>query len=98
MRSSDWSSDVCSSNLAALRPVVEAHPPSVTPAEFAATRQSLFSFRYCNLAFAPASRQQRSLYRPAHESARDLVYARWLTLLRGKIGRASCRERVCQYV
>src|SRR3546814_6313741 len=62
MRISDWSSDVCSSDLAGLR----WRPPA-----------------------ASASRRQRR--RPRNPRRRKKPRNR-------QIGRASCRERVCQYV
>src|SRR3546814_6059682 len=70
MRISDWSSDVCSSDLAALAGLDEALENSIVV-------------------------HQRS----------DVPYGMFLsggvdsaTVLALKIGRASCRERVCQYV
>src|SRR3546814_5186463 len=76
MRMSDWSSDVCSSDLAAPPPDVSppdvsppgASPPALPPPP---VRASVLAIRAC-----PAGRPNRS----------------------PKIGRASCRERVCQYV
>src|SRR3546814_3654498 len=74
MRISDWSSDVCSSDLQPVPPI------------WATLRRFLI---YLWPTDAPALR-------------RRVIYALLLVLL-GKatnleIGRASCRERVCQYV
>src|SRR3546814_7634595 len=64
MRISDWSSDVCSSDLEGMMP--RTRRPACRP-----------------WGRAPAPRTERMAA---------------LRLGRGKIGRASCRERVCQYV
>src|SRR3546814_9905897 len=84
MRISDWSSDVCSSDLAwriaagvvSIGSAPQAHRPA------AATVVS-----------SAASRRIGALLDevPAHEADR-------VGLLDAEIGRASCRERVCQYV
>src|SRR3546814_8491382 len=75
MRISDWSSDVCSSDLPTLRPLKTRPFRSVSPS--AAT----WSVR---------------------SACRTAVFSRLISRLppsrRLKIGRASCRERVCQYV
>src|SRR3546814_8878421 len=74
MRISDWSSDVCSSDL--LPPRHPAAAPRVADAE----RQGQFP--------DPAgARGQCAGRRSRDAAARDR-----------EIGRASCRERVCQYV
>src|SRR3546814_3196172 len=64
MRISDWSSDVCSSDLAALGAVLGRAP-------FGGIDDA-------------AREERRPAPREVHRS--------------GQIGRASCRERVCQYV
>src|SRR3546814_10729805 len=71
MRISDWSSDVCSSDLAAF-PTAGSTCPTCSPARG----------RGCETARIPGGRGGafRMLPHPA------------------EIGRASCRERVCQYV
>src|SRR3546814_4122864 len=71
MRISDWSSDVCSSDL---------------------------QFRVATLLghFGFSERAAKVAYRLFLEH-RDNSQA-WMTLLGQEIGRASCRERVCQYV
>src|SRR3546814_8925265 len=71
MRISDWSSDVCSSDLR--RPSVHA-----MRTELDATDRRLMAI-------------DDHLATPNHELAREIDALR-------EIGRASCRERVCQYV
>src|SRR3546814_3046715 len=77
MRISDWSSDVCSSDLGRRRPVGGGLPavPARLWSDGAATR--------------PRSRGLTPAWqaRPRPASVR-----------RDELGRASCRERVCQYV
>src|SRR3546814_7474122 len=76
MRISDWSSDVCSSDLLVL-PVV-----------------SQWRERYLWLAHLAIAQDR-------HGVVRDALGQGGITLNRGaegqQIGRASCRERVCQY-
>src|SRR3546814_5523005 len=68
MRISDWSSDVCSSDLVVQRDAV--HLGEERPLELLGG----------------------DLQRAGHHGAHDLRHAPY------EIGRASCRERVCQYV
>src|SRR3546814_7145670 len=70
MRISDWSSDVCSSDL--------VHTPSVT-------RPSSTVKPGCSVELP-------------HASGSSMPRSRWSSLNRDQIGRASCRERACQYV
>src|SRR3546814_4712308 len=84
MRISDWSSDVCSSDLPFFR-IPQAmhgtHPISVAP-------MMEWTDRHCRYFLRLISRHA-------------LLYTEMITtaaVLRGEIGRASCRERVCQYV
>src|SRR3546814_2781656 len=74
MRISDWSSDVCSSDL-----VVEHHPPIEHAARTAIPP---------TIPGVPVIRHPPSMRFDAAETA----------IAGSKIGRASCRERVCQYV
>src|SRR3546814_1352195 len=80
MRISDWSSDVCSSDLR-LDAHLAAHGPHLL-----GERLSAADFYLVML-----MRWSRGMPKPAHE---------WTHLgaLAQQIGRASCRERVCQYV
>src|SRR3546814_3885133 len=83
MRISDWSSDVCSSDLVGsgnLRPM-----PGL-----------LFLPRRV---FASRDQLPRLIATPARLNQADFgIGADAQLLLPAKIGRASCRERVCQYV
>src|SRR3546814_7134886 len=85
MRISDWSSDVCSSDL--INPVIVAESGAVAAdARFilsagAAAGQDASSADADR--DAPGARTSLETFRPLFEP---------------KIGRASCRERVCQYV
>src|SRR3546814_955836 len=72
MRISDWSSDVCSSDLWTAR----------------RSHQRYSAGPYCD-ADRPRGRERADITRPPPYS----VSRTWR-----KIGRASCRERVCQYV
>src|SRR3546814_1789125 len=72
MRISDWSSDVCSSDLRTCR------PPRASGARRGEGRL-LWSPSDCPRLREPGPRRCRRVRRP-------------------QIGRASCRERVCQYV
>src|SRR3546814_12663436 len=102
MRISDWSSDVCSSDL--LRYRDEADVLQVCDSLFQATRRLL------DLAVGHGIVVPREDLSAGHRtvlgidemhaySVRNLADVRLVLdpLLR-KIGRASCRERVCQYV
>src|SRR3546814_7929983 len=75
MRISDWSSDVCSSDLVVLAPKAEATSSYLVGCT---THSKLFAWG-------------RDLL-----SSQILPTLRWL--ISAQIGRASCRERVCQYV
>src|SRR3546814_1985917 len=78
MRISDWSSDVCSSDLPTIAWQLVDHP-----ARECYDLSSLVSVGYGGAPSAP------DLVRLIHQH---------LGAMPGKIGRASCRERVCQYV
>src|SRR3546814_2816806 len=80
MRISDWSSDVCSSDLREMALVLTDPEAIAEPQIYAVVRLSAD---------------------PDNESAEYAVIVRDDMTGRGlgeKIGRASCRERVCQYV
>src|SRR3546814_14018310 len=107
MRISDWSSDVCSSDLLdRLRRAAEAGPRRTTLScgnlahGFAACglsdKQALKGAVVPNLAIITAYNDMLSAHPP---------FARFPELIRqaardagSEIGRASCRDRVCQYV
>src|SRR3546814_6526860 len=102
MRISDWSADVCSSDLS-LRWVRQ-------PRHF----QILTGFLRCSCLptwgwLRPISSSCPGSSRPAASRVHFLCLSVWASLvcshchifrrrLSAKIGRASCRERVCQYV
>src|SRR3546814_1613146 len=94
MRVSDWSSDVCSSDLPERRAACRAlsRTSGRTPFTFHGTPNFMRSpaFRTDGDAFRTPE------FRPALEkgNARSCPGER----LFNQIGRASCRERVCQYV
>src|SRR3546814_5793068 len=107
MRISDWSSDVCSSDLelARLRSILREHPTAIlfthktyidgaTPSRLAYDNDMpmLHLFGGANLDFAIMGEFfRRSGMIFVRRSFQDQpVYK--------QIGRASCRERVCQYV
>src|SRR3546814_5617803 len=83
MRISDWSSDVCSSDLRLL------HPQRFDPKEYEvkflthSARNIYRIYRFCWNA------HERTMLAPPAYSPSSIM---------SQIGRASCRERVCQYV
>src|SRR3546814_1297697 len=81
MRISDWSSDVCSSDLSAADSMRDL---GGTPAQ-------------CALAPPPGQTSQQQQGQTAADPGVGRVIALPIGQL-GEIGRASCRERVCQYV
>src|SRR3546814_11443975 len=102
MRISDWSSDVCSSDLGASKPT-EIPMPSVKvrenePFEFALRRFK----RTCEKAGVLAETRKREYYeKPTQERKRKAAAAvkrQARRTSRDEIGRASCRERVSTYV
>src|SRR3546814_1883773 len=97
MRISDWSSDVCSSDLGNLRFFFESIRPEMRQYFFEDDTTSLpFSRVARSLVYQRAKRQidkrpfgtQGDVYQSGYE---------WINHSM-EIGRASCRERVCQYV
>src|SRR3546814_14205028 len=104
MRISDWSSDVCSSDL---REAAQAVIPEEQPATVEPVREPARSDRPDKVERADrsqhagghdrgdpeiaADRDQMGLHQPARGRAADEEGAE------AESGRASCRERVCQY-
>src|SRR3546814_3872179 len=84
MRISDWSSDVCSSDLGAMAFFARRQPRASGAAFVDDEIVAVAVFGGLRLArrFAPGKRRQVGKERIALD----------------QIGRASCRERVCQYV
>src|SRR3546814_18977039 len=104
MRISDWSSDVCSSDL------VEREAIKARLAEHLGVLETLRAEHEALLkthAACAADTERANTLGPRSESTYLNIVGGLLTLLLGKspsgmphskIGRASCRERVCQYV
>src|SRR3546814_13492550 len=94
MRISDWSSDVCSSDLA-VRLTAETAATPISAAAFAARLDPLVDPGGGPVTVAVSGgADSTALLHLADVWARE----RTRPLLVYKIGRASCRERVCQYV
>src|SRR3546814_15554654 len=110
MRISDWSSDVCSSDLvrAAHHPLVWSRPASALPLSLSARwpggsaiRRSRVSRTNAGKHFAHSCGYNCSCLekRLQRQSLCFVQYVEEIcTPMAKKIGRASCRERVCQYV
>src|SRR3546814_17879603 len=80
MRISDWSSDVCSSDLAVSKRVIAY----VSQSDFGLVETLAERVAAIVIAEFGVQRVRVKLSKPG--------------AVRGEIGRASCRERVCQYV
>src|SRR3546814_7996817 len=97
MSISDWSSDVCSSDLGLIAPVLTAHPTEVR-------RKSMIDHR--NRIADLMALKDRGLTATPDGDDVDEAITRQIALLwqtrvlrrEKQIGRASWRERVCQYV
>src|SRR3546814_7393304 len=89
MRISDWSSDVCASDLSSAaakdaRSILDKLPSGFAPSEPMLPEKCV-----------EISEKRLPDPIPLHQ---DLVKGVGIGLERAEIGRASCRERVCQYV
>src|SRR3546814_4446005 len=82
MRISDWSSDVCSSDLMAEDCLQDTLIAALRAYPRLRHRDNLRAW----------------LYTIAHRKATDVIRLRARRPTTVQIGRASCRERVCQYV
>src|SRR3546814_2194457 len=91
MRISDWSSDVCSSDLPSLH-LRELDLSSNALSYLPLTASSKLSEGIAT------NRSLLSLNLDFNQKCPEADDEFLTTLLVGKIGRASCRERVCQYV
>src|SRR3546814_18530007 len=109
MRISDWSSDVCSSDLGIAIYDADgrelAVPKPKTPAQALEAAKEYFEdgFPSAMKRFEIAKFDiERGFLKDAafdmHQTVERLYSCLLLTLTYYKIGRASCRERVCQYV
>src|SRR3546814_2524200 len=83
MRISDWSSDVCSSDLSEIQPVLS---PDIAVDHIAQMQRHANAERIAAGHGSPLIQQVQ----PIESGHRGIE--------RGEVGRASCRERVCQYV
>src|SRR3546814_11689921 len=99
MRISDWSADVCSSDLLS---AAEWHDQKAREAELQADREPnpdrKQKFRKRAERHRLYSRQLRKELEHLRELRRHVVINEMRQSLQQQIGRASCRERVCQYV
>src|SRR3546814_16443885 len=104
MRISDWSSDVCSSDLSgnhALETNRRRRTRTATPIPIPA-RQPRTGVMVASVSALTSSAQASSYYEADDYYAEGgLSPSEWQgagAQALGQIGRASCRERVCQYV
>src|SRR3546814_1899535 len=88
MRISDWSSDVCSSDLPVLGPESVIASRAAVAALQQAKGSKYMAFHDAMMAFR-GQLSDTEIFRMAGEAGLDVAK---------QIGRASCRERVCQYV
>src|SRR3546814_3393359 len=94
MRISDWSSDVCSSDLRAVTaeeywPDMEGLEYRDTVTDFGLPQGTFFDAAFVHVLTTATLDRLRALYPQGRFEVRRF---------RPKIGRASCRESVCQYV
>src|SRR3546814_11445351 len=94
MRISDWSSDVCSSDLTSMRGA-----PVQVPDEFNEFFGEIYGERWPQLLEA-LQKDDRQCARMNQHLGEEYINSLTESLLDTvpKIGRAPCRERVCQYV
>src|SRR3546814_4192243 len=100
MRISDWSSDVCSSDLLGA-PVVEFHTGEYAHAHLAGDRDATARElkRIADMAALAARNgiEPHAGHGLTYDNVQPIAAIPQVAEL-NKIGRASCRERVCQYV
>src|SRR3546814_14182245 len=96
MRSSDWSSDVCSSDLVQADAVTDAPIPGRVVGED--QRHALLRIGQARQV-RPAPRQlSDKIHASGHGAVADHIALAALAAPGQELGRASCRERVCQSV
>src|SRR3546814_14105585 len=97
MHISDWSSNVCSSYL--WQPVNQKEedmaPDAHNPGRKVPTMMTTADMA---LKVDTEFRVISEKFRKDHEAFKDDLASAWFKLYPREIGRASCRERVCQYV
>src|SRR3546814_10584717 len=105
MRISDWSSDVCSSDLFARQPLLndfKMQQAQKTTAEAKAQRRARFHLKAEAGVVKPqlgnGVAQLFEVVRIHGEQSAEHHRLHFLEAGQRQIGRASCRERVCQYV
>src|SRR3546814_18231632 len=101
MRISDWSSYVCSSDLMACRYELECPTSTHRPPRPQRLRQRPLVEIIQLAAHGQTMRELRQPYRITLEPLGEIMCGRLplqRRVHREQIGRASCRERVCQYV
>src|SRR3546814_6615607 len=98
MRISDWSSDVCSSDLPAPAPALAPAPaPAKSNGSAAGTLAGVGPLEAAaSGSIAGEEKAPSPSQRPLPAGIRDSAVKGGLPA--GEIGRGACRERVCQYV
>src|SRR3546814_6263517 len=97
MRISDWSSDVCSSDLVAL--VGGIALGAALSARLSGSRRAVMSYAWSRgLGITSLSGRLPFAFAAGFIMLFGARVADGCTSGHGQIGRASCRERVCQYV
>src|SRR3546814_16188549 len=91
LRISDWSSDVCSSDLESLRDVVKKLMPTVQSVSLGVEVEASRDIFSKGVSIKIDDGVLTDVLDKGHGMQRSLVFSL-------QIGRASCRERVCQYV
>src|SRR3546814_4275340 len=89
LRISDWSSDVCSSDLKLVVPII---PDEGRTFGMEAMFRSLGIYSIVGQKYKPEDADQLAFYK---EDIKGQILEEGIT---EEIGRASCRERVCEYV
>src|SRR3546814_16908457 len=103
MRISDWSSDVCSSDLTATGPSAATFVSNSAGRAMAVGPIGVYAVQVIFVGSAEKSRNRKRMidsqaafpYPPFRYEAARLW---WPFSVTYQIGRASCRDRVCQYV
>src|SRR3546814_9413982 len=98
MRISDWSSDVCSSDLDDQSATTALKDPSKDERKNSFLETARFLLTVGILAVALRSFLFAPFNIPSESMLPRLMVGDYLFVAKWQIGRASCRERVCQYV